>query len=555
MIQGAFQHRSGRIIAFGRAVLAIFFLVIIWADKSQPALGASRTYVFLGVYALAALAYLGVTWNNWWLEVRLAAPAHVVDLLVFTSLNYATQGYTSPFFTFFVFLLLSASIRWGWRETALTAVAIILLYLMEGVTAASWGTEQFDVSRFLIRSSYLVVLSSMLILWFASNQRAARPSTPLGVDDAGAGHPHDMAAVLSFAAGRFGSRRAILVWSESEEPWTYVAELDEAGLSQARCEPKAFEPLVDPKAGEGVLIFDQARGRGLRRSGRHMTSFRLRAPLDAAFAGRFGVDRGLRIPVRSSWVEGDLFVLDVVGLCSDDLGVAEETGEQVSAALEHGELFHATEEAAAMRARLSFARDIHDSVVQFLAGLTFRMEGVRKAARAGGAIDAEIDSLQGELSREQQDLRRFIAELRSGRSPSPRTDLPASLRTLVGRMASQWGVECRLESSPESIEVPAALDQDVQQLVREAVANAVRHGRATAVEARLARQNGTLELAIADNGQGFPVRGEFESAELEARQIGPRSLHERVQNLGGTLRLASRDAGSQLLIRLPLKGD
>ena len=51
-----------------------------------------------------------------------------------------TEGYTSPFFIFFMFLLLSAAIRWGWRETALTAVLVTVLYLIVGLIAVKRQT-------------------------------------------------------------------------------------------------------------------------------------------------------------------------------------------------------------------------------------------------------------------------------------------------------------------------------------------------------------------------------------------------------------------------------
>jgi signal transduction histidine kinase len=549
MIQGAFQHRSGRIIAFGRAVLALFFLLIIWADRTQPAISTAQTYAFLAAYAVLALALLALTWNNWWLETRLAAPAHVVDLLVFTLLNHVTEGYTSPYFTFFVFLLLSASIRWGWPQTAATAAAIIILYLFEGVTASTWGTEAFHLSRFLIRSSYLLVLSSMIMLWFASNQRPPRPALVRQRDDA---PRRDMEAVLAFAASRFPGARALLAWSDSEEPWLYVAELDGGGFRQARFDPDAFGPLVAQEAGNGVLVFDQVQGRVLRRLTRRKGTARLREPLNPLFAGRFGIDQGVRIPIQSNGAGGDLFVLQVAGLCSDDLALAEEVGEQVSAALQEGELFQATEEAAAMRARLSLARDIHDSVAQFLAGLAFRMEGLRKSAGAGRDLGGEIDDLQSDLVREQQDLRRLIAELRTAPvAPAEGGDFSDDLGVLAARMASQWGVELRVRSGPDALDVPVALQHDIEQLLREAVANAVRHGAATSVEADLTRCSGTLELAIADNGRGFPVAGSFGHDELSARRIGPRSLRERVEGLGGTLSLASTGTGTRLVITLP----
>ena len=42
-----------------------------------------------------------------------------------------------PFFTFFMFLLLSAAIRWGWHLTAATAILLALLYLIVGMLVAT----------------------------------------------------------------------------------------------------------------------------------------------------------------------------------------------------------------------------------------------------------------------------------------------------------------------------------------------------------------------------------------------------------------------------------
>ncbi len=101
--------------------------------------------------------------------------------------------------------------------------------------------------------------------------------------------------------------------------------------------------------------------------------------------------------------------------------------------------------------------------------------------------------------------------------------------------------------------MPSHIDRHVGQLVREAAANAVRHGRARKVSTRLARANGHLELEISDDGSGFPVSGDFDDDELHARRIGPLSLRERVHNLGGRLRLRSCPSGATLNITLPLE--
>ena len=115
MFDDVLKHRSGRVIALARAVLAAVFLFAIWVDPAQPAQAVATTYTVLVFYVIAAGALAALTWRNWWLDARLAAPMQVIDIVVFTLLVVTSDGYTSPFFVFFVFLIVSAAIRWGWR--------------------------------------------------------------------------------------------------------------------------------------------------------------------------------------------------------------------------------------------------------------------------------------------------------------------------------------------------------------------------------------------------------------------------------------------------------
>src|SRR5207253_4442030 len=108
-IQKLFKYQSGRVIALGRAVLATLFLLAIWLDPSQPA--QVVLYSFLIAYMAFAITLTVVIWRNWWLDARLAVPAHVVDMLIFTEIVFSANGYTSPFFLVFMLPLLSAAIR------------------------------------------------------------------------------------------------------------------------------------------------------------------------------------------------------------------------------------------------------------------------------------------------------------------------------------------------------------------------------------------------------------------------------------------------------------
>ena len=118
-------------------MLATLFLIAIWVDSSQPTHAPEATFVLLISYLLFAIAVAIVTWNNWWLDAKLAGPAHAVDIVLFTLLVMLTEGFTSPYYIFFVFVLLSAAIRWGWHLTAASAILLILLYLIVGMLVAT----------------------------------------------------------------------------------------------------------------------------------------------------------------------------------------------------------------------------------------------------------------------------------------------------------------------------------------------------------------------------------------------------------------------------------
>ena len=166
------HHSSGRVIALGRLIQAMLFLLALRLDPSQPTFAPQSTYAILAIYLFLAAAIAAATWNNWWLDARMAGPAHAIDILMFSMLVLLTAGYTSPFFTFFMFILLSAAIRWGWRATALSATLLTLLFLAAGFLVIRSGAA-FELQRFAVRTGHLVILS-LLLIWFGASQRWIR---------------------------------------------------------------------------------------------------------------------------------------------------------------------------------------------------------------------------------------------------------------------------------------------------------------------------------------------------------------------------------------------
>ena len=539
-LQSLFKYQSGRVIARGRVMLCIILLVAVAVDRSQPHLAWVRTYSLLMTYAVAALVIAAATWRNWWLDARLAVITHGIDMAVFTAIVFSANGTTSPFFLFFVLPLLAAAIRWSWRETALTATGLVLLYLIAGLLIA--GTGGFELERFIIRAGNLLILS-LLLIWFGIHQSRTNlfftlEQLNVDMDE----HANPLARTLGFAMRLSGAAAGALMIGP-------VGEEASDGFTRADGETRSFtagRPLVRGTF-EAALLFDIAANQALTREREGRFRF-LRASdvLDIDEARSIGVGDGLIAEVRTQTQQGWLVLWRIPDLSTDYLEFGQELGHAAGAILGRHALLAAIEAGAAARTRLSLARDVHDSIVQFLAGAAFRIEAIKRAAKSGAPIESDLDELKRLLVEEQGELRGFVSALRRDRSVEL-GDVAAELRALAERLGQQWSVDCRINADGETAAIPLRLQIDLQQLLREAVANAVRHGGARHIDVGLVVDDGRLQFSVADDGSGFPGANDGTTVE-------PWSLKERVERANGSLRLLSEPGSTNILISLPLAG-
>lgn len=531
------QHSSSRVIALGRLLLATLFLFAILIDVSQPARAPLVAYTIFISYLGFALLMVLLTWSNWWLDAKLAGPAHAVDIIVFSTIVILTLGYTSPVVPFFMFLLLSAAIRWGWRETALTAILLTLLYLMAGLLTLPAG-NLMEAQHFVVRSGHVVILS-LIFIWFGINQWSARVFQP---ED----HPFGDASLdrspvesgLMAAMSAVRARSGSFVWLETGKP---------AALVMRGGTPVSID-ITEAQIGGALattpFLYDWPKNRALRRdSERNVQAMDPRGAVANDAASTLGLREGIAIPVRSDAGEGVLFLEEVSNLSVDHIDVGQQISTSVAAHFQSHALLRAAEENAEARSRLALARDLHDSVVQFLAGAAFRIEAVKRSVASDRDVEGDLNELKQLMLQEQGELRSFIAALRGG-SQIALNELARDLKALCARLSRQWGMSCSVSARPGKLMIPARLHRDAQQLVREAVANAVRHARASNVSIELASSPGAVLLDVINDGAEFPRIGKtFEM---------PQSLRERVDRARGEMEISRGMGVTRLSISLPV---
>jgi signal transduction histidine kinase len=179
--------------------------------------------------------------------------------------------------------------------------------------------------------------------------------------------------------------------------------------------------------------------------------------------------------------------------------------------------------------RRRIARDLHDGVVQDLAGTAFTLSALARDTDepTRGGLVAVGTSLRENL----RSLRSLLVEIH----PPDLTaeTLPAALEDLCAPAASH-GVDVAVtvgELGGVSADDAALVWRVAQELVR----NTLRHARATTMTVDLGRQDEALVLTVADDGDGFDPATVSATA-----HYGLRGLESLVADHGGTLLIRSR---------------
>jgi signal transduction histidine kinase len=279
------------------------------------------------------------------------------------------------------------------------------------------------------------------------------------------------------------------------------------------------------------------------------------APLRHDFRARYGIRPILSLPVPSESVEGRLFILDRQGLTSDDLTIGHVVADHVATCLDQFDLLRRLEETVARGERSRVARDLHDGVLQTLAGTAMQLQEVRYLLEQNPPAARErLQQIQSGIEEEQRQLRIFIMRLKPSALPPRQVEIGLArlLEQLAIRLKEQWGLEVRWTVARPQERISTVLWHELNQMICEGAANAKRHGQASHIDIAVDVQASQVCLSIANDGRPFPFRGHLDLAALAKRNLGPTTLRERIMALGGDLAIDSRAGGAKLEIRLPL---
>jgi signal transduction histidine kinase len=554
-------ERSERALAVSRFILALSALAIIVLDPRQPLFGSRPLYVIVASYALYSAILLYLFSRQ---QLRLQAISERVlfaDVGWYTLIIALSEGGTSLFYLFYLFTICNAAIHWGARMTMRIAFLCAVLYLgsILAVRRVTLGPDAVLQSAHFIRPTYLVLLGYLvgligehelaakkrLVEVLALQRMASRSTDPMATlvrsvvrvghfyeadyllvqmrmpdgarfewegvrSDSGRFVIRDLPTTswlpassgpLSYrVAHNFGSwGRVVECYASDESGPDRINESDEpAFLARSRMRSLISVPISAPEGHRGRILVSRARSNYSRQ--------------DLDF---------FRTLVAQGAIILDKLLLRVK---AEDLAVAEE------------------------RARI--ARDVHDGFVQSLASLDVGLEVCRKLqTKDPEGLAVELEAVQRNVKQGYRDARRYLEQLREHSALGP--DVDTAVGEMVRDFRGRGETVVELHTDAEGIPARHGVGRELVQIVREGLSNIARHADAGSALVSVEAGPSAFRLTIKDNGRGFPAAGAAGNGELPISEA-PWSIRERVEALGGTLKLRSEaGGGSEIEITLP----
>jgi signal transduction histidine kinase len=246
-----------------------------------------------------------------------------------------------------------------------------------------------------------------------------------------------------------------------------------------------------------------------------------------------------------------------------DLATLAELSEVAALAFQQALLLRRSVSLQELRERSRIAAALHDGVTQQLFVATLEIAELRAGGDLDDAVMAVVDRVADRLGTALQQLRTALVEIASGGVPDDRGPQQSDesvvdrIRRLLGGIGAAGGPTPDLDVTGEGPEPDVAQADLLVRAVREGVANAGHHGKATQVIVHLRRGGSWWTVEIDDDGVGdvAVVRRILRSD--RSRSFGLPSLAKECARVGGRIWVsaAPRLHGLRLGVAVPLTTD
>jgi signal transduction histidine kinase len=199
------------------------------------------------------------------------------------------------------------------------------------------------------------------------------------------------------------------------------------------------------------------------------------------------------------------------------------------------------------RERERVARELHDSLLQGLLGVSLQLQAAVGQVPANSPSRAALDHAMVLMQHVIDEGRHILLGLRSSATES--MSLQKALSSLRDEFAPGDGVRFRVFVTGQPIPVRPGIQEEIYLIGREALINALRHSEATSIEAEVEYRPRCLRILVRDNGRGIDPKTIRSGRHGHWGLVG---MRERAAGIGAELRIWSRlGAGTEVEIWIP----
>ena len=203
---------------------------------------------------------------------------------------------------------------------------------------------------------------------------------------------------------------------------------------------------------------------------------------------------------------------------------------------------------AVLQERNRIARELHDNLEQELAGITMQLDLAVDCFQQVPKVAQQALETARNMSRHSMvDARRSVWDLRCHLLEEG--DLVSALRQTVQPSTGRDDVNVNVRVSGAPVRLPTPIEMNLLRIGQEAVANAIKHGRARVVSAILEYNEDKVRLSVTDDGRGFRLQEATPSG-----HFGLLDMRERADSMGCVLQIESEpDCGTKIVVEIPVK--
>lgn len=245
--------------------------------------------------------------------------------------------------------------------------------------------------------------------------------------------------------------------------------------------------------------------------------------------------------------------IEIIAAMAKETGIALENAQLVEALAHKEQLLHHLVNkiiTAQEDERKRVASDIHDGVIQALLGIWYRLQRLTShlAGYQPAELAQELARLRDDLGQQIHDIRRIVYNLRP--FVLDNYGLVPAMHAYIESLRGEHAPTIEMVTEGNERRLPVNVEITLYRVLQEALANAIKHARASRVRVRLVMEENSVTLEVTDDGLGFTPPNARPQAN---KHLGLASIEERVLLVGGTCQINSRPGqGTRVLVTIPL---